>query len=228
MADRRLFSEKYNNLVTRWNISSEILSYIIRRYEKLLILEQKSLKENVIKLPRFFRDKRTDEEYLYDLIDGWLMEDIICDAWLKPKLLEIKSDIEIKNMGTNRDRVIQKSDSSKISTKPDFVFEVNGQDVGIELQMARAELAKGYDMKETKVKRAIKDGNLFLWVIVPKDEYFIIDPQSEMSLLKPEANPLWGGKIVYHISQQFIEKVGGYSKMIDKIPNNFIKKLKLL
>ena len=228
MADRRLFSEKYNDLVARWNISGEILSYIIRRYEKLLIREQKSLKENAIKLTRFFRDRRTDEEYLYDLIDGWLMEDIICDAWLKPKLLQIKSDIEIKNMGTNRDRVIQKSDSSKISTKPDFVFEAKGQDIGIELQMARTELPKGYDMKETKVKRAIKDGNLFLWVIVPKDEYFIIDPRGEMSALKPEPNPLWGGKAVYHISQQFIEEIGGYSKMIDKIPSKFIKKLKLI
>ena len=124
MTDRRLFSEKYNDLDTRWNISKEILAYIIRRYEKLLVLEQEALKKGAIKLPKFFRDKRTDDEYLYDLIDGWLMEDIICDGWLKPKLLQINSDIEIKNMGTNRERVIQKSDSSKISTKPDILFSV--------------------------------------------------------------------------------------------------------
>ena len=108
------------------------------------------------------------------------------------------------------------------------MFGTNDQDIGIELQMARTELVKGYDMKETKVKRAIKDGNLFLWVIIPKDEYFIIDPRSEMLSLKPESNPLWGGKTVYHISQRFIEEIGGYSKMIDAMPSKFIKKLKLL
>lgn len=223
MADRRLFSEKYKDLVKRWGINYEILSYIIRRYEKLLFSEQDSLKENKMKLPEYFRDKRTEGEYLYDLIDGWLMEDIICDAWLRPKLLEIKSDITIKNIGTNRDRVVQKIDPSKISTKPDFVFETNKKSIGIELQMARTALSKGYDMKEPKVKRAIEEGNIFLWVIVSEDKYFIINPQSEMSSLTPLVNQLWGGKKVYHISQEFIEQIGGYSKMTDKIPNKFIK-----
>ena len=38
--------------------------------------------------------------------------------------------------------------------------------------------------------------------------------------LKPVSNPLWGGKMVYHINDQFIEGIGGYKEMrvdLDKI-----------
>lgn len=46
-------------------------------------------------------------------------------------------------------------------------------------------------MKETKVKRAIKNGNFFLWIIIPEDTYFIIDTQSEIGDIIPQVNFLW-------------------------------------
>ena len=219
--------KKYSDLPDRWNIDKDIVFYILRRYEKLLISETEKLKSESMKLPKYFKDRRTDEEYIYDIIDGWAMEDIICDAWLRPRLLKINKDIEIKVMGTNRDRIIQKHTPSNITTNPDFIFSFKGKDVGIELQMARSELKNGYDMKDTKVQRAIKNGNYFLWVIIPNNEFFIIDPKKEMVNIKPQPNPLWGGKMVYHISQEFIKNIGGYSKMNENINSKYISKLNL-
>src|SRR3989344_2268216 len=216
------FLKKYSDLPDRWNIDKDIVFYILRRYEKLLISETEKLKSESMKLPKYFKDRRTDEEYIYDIIDGWVMEDIICDAWLRPRLLKINKDIEIKVMGTNRDRIIQKYNPSNITTNPDFIFSFKGKDMGIELQMARSELKNGYDMKDTKVQRAIKNGNCFLWVIIPNDEFFIIDPQKEMTNIKTQPNPLWGGKMVYHISQEFIKNIGGYSKMNENISSKYI------
>ena len=102
--------KKYSNIPDRWGVDGDIVYYILRRYEKLLDNEIKNLQKNSMRLPKFFRDRRSDEEYVYDIIDGWVMEDIICDAWLRPRLLKVANNIEIKAMGTNRDRVIQKYD----------------------------------------------------------------------------------------------------------------------
>jgi hypothetical protein len=199
----------------------------LRRYEKLLNSELEKIKSEGFKLPKYFKDRRTDEEYVYDIIDGWAMEDLICDAWLRPRLIKANKGIEIKVMGTNRDRVIQKISSKKITTNPDFIYNLDGKDTGIELQMARSEIKDGYDMKDTKVQRAIKNGSYFLWVIVPSDKFFIINPQEDLIKMKTQPNPAWGGKMVYHISQEFIKKNGGYSRMIDGINSLHISKLKL-
>lgn len=222
---RESFTKKYSDLPTRWNIDSDIVFYILRRYEKLLSSEIEKLKTEWMQLPKYFKDKRTDEEYIYDIIDWWVMEDIICDARLRPRLLKINKDIEIKVMGTNRDRVIQKYNSNNITTNPDFIFSIWWKDIGIELQMARSVLKNWYDMKDSKVQRAFQNWNYFLWVIIPNNEFFIINPQKEMNDMKPQANPLWWGKMVYHISQSFIENIGWYSKMNEDINDLYLSKL---
>jgi hypothetical protein len=224
---REFFTKKYANLNAEWVIDSDILFYILRRYDKLLINELDNLKDNKIKLPKYFKDRRTDQEYLYDIIDGWVIEDVICDAWLRPRLLKINSDIEIKVMGTNRDRVIQKYDPKKITTNPDLIFSLDGKDTAIELQMARSTLINGYDMKVPKVQRAINENNFFLWIIIPENKYFIIEPKNEMQNLLPIANPLWGGKLVYHIDQNFIKKIGGYKNMKGDLDEFYVSKLRI-
>ncbi len=100
--------------------------------------------------------------------------------------------------------------------------------MGIELQIAREALKSGYDMKVTKVKRAINNDSYFLWVIIPEHAFFILRPRMDMTNILPKANPLWGGKMVYHISQQFILNIGGYSKMKDNFIDTIIAKLGLL
>ena len=224
---RANFSDKYNQIPILWGIDKDLVFYIIRRYEKLYIQELENLKTEGMKLPKYFKDIRTDEEYIYDIIDGWLMEDIICDAWLRPRLIEINSNIEIKVMGTNRDRVIQKYNPYSITTNPDLIFTLNGSETKIELQMARRILNNGYDMKEAKVNRAIENGTYFLWILIPTNEYFIINTKKEIINITPAPNPLWGGKSVYHIDYNFINRIGGVGNMKSKLNDFYLTKLGL-
>lgn len=227
MADRRPFEEKYRDLPSRWNIESDVANYIIRRYTKKLEEELELLKEHKIKLPSFFRDRRTEEDYVYDLIDGWLVEDIVCDAWLRRKVLSVNKKIKITHMGTNRDRTLQKYNPRKITTEPDFVYVApSGEEVKIELQMARKLRKEGYDMKESKVKRAVEKGHLFLWILFPEDEYFVIDPARELKGIEPMTNPLWGGKLVYRLKNERLEKIGVH-EMAQEIPESLYGLLKL-
>jgi hypothetical protein len=224
---RSNFSTKYNQIPILWGIDKDLVFYIIRRYEKLYIQELENLKTEGMKLPKYFKDIRTDEEYIYDIIDGWLMEDIICDAWLRPRLIEINSNIEIKVMGTNRDRVIQKYNPYSITTNPDLIFTLNGSETKIELQMARRILNNGYDMKEAKVNRAIENGTYFLWILIPTNEYFIINTKKEIINITPAPNPSWGGKSVYHIDYNFINRIGGLGNMKSKLNDFYLTKLGL-
>ena len=224
---RDSFSKKYEQISSLLNIDNDLVFYIIRRYEKLFIQEVEKLKTEGMALPKYFKDRRTDEEYIYDIMDGWLMEDIICDAWLRPRLLKINQNIDIKVMGKNRDRVIQKYNPNAITTNPDLIFSLNGEEIRIELQMARKILSNGYDMKETKVNRAIQEGNYFLWILIPTNEYFIINAKKDIVNIKPTPNPLWGGKIVYHIDYDFINKIGGLGNMKEELSNFYISKLGL-
>lgn len=225
MADRRPFEEKYEDLPSRWNVSSDIVNYIIRRYSKKLQDELSRLKEEGIKLPKFFRDRRTDEEYVFDLIDGWLVEDIVCDAWLRDRILSIDKTVQITHMGTNRDRTLQKFNPRKITTEPDFAYLTKSKcKVQIELQVAReARPREGYDMKVSKVNRARKSGNIFLWVVIPDDAFFFLDPVADITG-EPRANPLWGGKEVYTLTPAQLSVVGT-SPMQGSIPQKWHKRL---
>ncbi|RJS73811.1 hypothetical protein CW714_02475 [Methanophagales archaeon] len=203
---RPLFEEKYANLPERWRVDEGLVSYIIRLYTKKLERALSLLVQGKrIKLSRFFADSRTDAEYIYDLIDGWLIEDVICDAWLKTRLEKVNPQIKVKHMGTNRDREIQFESAQKITTKPDFIYETpSGREVHLELQMARQKMTV-FDMKESKVKRAIRDGNtIYLWILLPSDEYFFLDPKI-FEEKDAHSNPRWGGKKVYSISLEEVK-----------------------
>lgn len=171
---RKPFEDKYSAIASEWNVNPSLVNYIIRRYTKELEKNLSRLsKGEKVTLPRYFADKRTDAEYIYDLIDGWIVEDFICDAWLKDRLEKVERGVKIKHMGTNRDREVHFNGQRKITTKPDFVYQLpSGREVKVELQMAR-KLRSSYDMKESKVQRAIKDGSvIYLWILLPSDEYF--------------------------------------------------------
>jgi hypothetical protein len=130
-------------------------------------------------------------------------------------------------MGTNRDRVIQKYNPYSITTNPDLIFTLNGSETKIELQMARRILNNGYDMKEAKVNRAIENGTYFLWILIPTNEYFIINTKKEIINITPAPNPSWGGKSVYHIDYNFINRIGGLGNMKSKLNDFYLTKLGL-
>ena len=227
MSIRKPFEEKYSELYKDWNIEKDLAAYIIRRYTKKHEDELRSLERNELKLPKYFKDRRTDQEYLYDLIDGWLIEDLICDAWLRTNLQLLNENVVVNQMGTNRDRTFQKIDPGKITTDPDFIFSVSGVKQGVELQMARtARPSQGYDMKESKINRAISQNHLFLWIIIPDNQYFFLDPSKYFKDKEPRSNPLWGGKNVYTIEPTDINLIG-LENMKDGINEKYKVLLKL-
>lgn len=218
MASRIAFKDKYSSLAKKWQINDNELNDIIKKYTKQFADELDLLKTKKLELSRYYKDIRTDGEYLYDLIDGWLIEDIIRDAWLYPRVKKINCEIEIIHTGSDKDRVVQKSDPTKISTFPDFILKINAKkETRIEFQMARAERnSEGYDIKKTKFIRATKENNLFLWVIIPINKYFIVSPL-DLKEIKPIRNDKWGGKLVYNISSAMVDKIGIY-EMGEDIP----------
>ncbi|MEM2619359.1 MAG: hypothetical protein QW356_07780 [Candidatus Hadarchaeales archaeon] len=178
-----------------------------------------------VRLPKFFSDRRTDEEYIYDLLDGWLVEDIIYKGWLPSRLKKAFPNVQISLTGTDKDRVIELENPSKITTEPDFSYSVSTGFRRIELQMARTE-RDSFDMKESKINRALREGNvIYMWIIIPTDQYFLLDPKV-FEGKQPISNPAWGGKKVFRISRSEVEELGvGLFSLREELPVNALKVL---
>lgn len=220
------FLEKYVTLPERWGIDEEKAKRLMELY--WLIFEQnKSLK---IELPKdSFQDIRTDVEYIYDLIEGWLFEDIIFSLWLPRKIHSLYPNLYFKVLwaGSDRNRVLQSKDHKKITTKPDVMLVTQDSKVNIELQIAR-QPRMVFDMKTTKVNRAkfSKIPTVFLWILVPSDSYFVLDPNilEERFIRK---NSSWGNKEVYSINIYQVKELCGIYSMKDDLPYNVRKLLRL-
>lgn len=223
---RRPFEEKYREIPTRWRVEERIVSELVEFHEKKLSEGLLYIQSGHHMKLKFHRNRRTDEEYIYDLVDGWLVEDIIYKGWLPPRLKEALPNVQINLTGTDKDRVIQWENPSKITTQPDFSYSVSGESKRIELQMAREE-RDSFDMKESKIKRALKEGNIiYMWVVVPTDQYFLLDPKFFRGK-QPIPNPAWGGKKVFTISKSEVEELGtGLFSLREGLPENALKVLK--
>lgn len=222
---RMPFEEKYSTLPERWNVNQTLVTYYLRYYSKRLEEELRRLNQlDKIDLPEYFADRRTDPEYIYDLIEGWLLEDLVVFAWLESRLKEVNPGISIEHFGTDRNRKVQFKDPSKISSKADFVCELpDGRRTKIELQVSR-EYRESYDVKENKIKRALREGGvLFLWVILPMDKYFFLLPSIFES--KPAVeNPYWDGKLVRTVSISEVEERGwGPYLMREPLSDTFLR-----
>lgn len=208
MADRRPFIQKYSSLSKHWNVNGETVSFFLNQYDERLKQENERLKTQPFTIDKYFWDRRNTSEYLYDLIDAWLIEDLIANLWLKQRLNERNKNISIQLNGTDRNRLVEKKVNEKISTQPDIMLDWDSGFQPVELQMARRELKEGYDMKETKVKHAISFGSVFLWIILPRAEFFIVNPLNNLKDIAPFENKAWGGKRVYRISHERIKQMG--------------------
>lgn len=203
--------DQYNDISKKWNIKDgdKTVSSLVKKYKK--IYKQAIDKLNELREARSFspymRDRRTPEKYIEDLVEAWLVEDIILQVWLTQrlkKLFPIKEypDFKIVNMGTDLDRKVQftaKMIRANVTTAPDFLLVVQGRTKPIEFQFSRTSL-KEYDMKEGKVNRIDKGRNLvFLWYIQPEDKFFFVDPKWLKETREPVVNFLWGGKMTYKV-----------------------------
>jgi len=223
------FEVKYKNIAQRWGIDESAVAAIIRRYTELFeeILE-KIRRGEQLQLSRYYRDIRRPEEYAYDVVDGWIIEDLVGVVWLPTKVKEINPSVVVTRSGADRSREFVFKGTNRITTEPDFRYtDRHGVERKIELQMARREL-KCFDMKESKVERVLREGRIvYLWILLPSDEYFLVDPTVFKSR-KPEPNPRWGGKQTYKICiDEVRERRWGPFRMADPIPPTLVNMLNI-
>ncbi len=226
MTDRRSFIQKYSLLPKQWNVNAVTVSEYLKQYDKRLQKEIERLKTQPFTIDKYFWDRRNTSEYLYDLIDAWLIEDLIANVWLKQRLNELNKKVSIQLNGTDRNRLVEKKINENISTQPDIMLDWDTGFQPVELQMARKEMKEGYDMKETKVKHAISFGSVFLWIVLPSSEFFIVNPVSDLKDISPFENKAWGGKRVYRISQEKIKQIGSHN-MNEMFTDDILGKLSM-
>jgi len=224
MTDRRPFNRKYSDLFRHWNLDDATVTGLLRQFDERLRKETDRLKTQPFAIDKYFWDRRTTSEYLYDLIDAWLIEELVANVWLKQRLKEMNVNISLELNGTDKNRLVEKNINENISTEPDLLLKWENRSQPVELQMARRELKNGYDMKETKVKHAQRLHSLFLWIVLPRSEFFIINPIHDLTGILPFENKAWGGKRVYRISQEKIKSLG-YYKMSKIFTEDILTKL---
>lgn len=154
---------------------------MIMQYNNQLIDEL--LDDTPLELNKGFKDIRSDQEYLFDLLNGRLAEELVI-IWFREK------GCKVRKTGCDADGKIVRKGGSKIKTAPDI--EVDGR--LIEIQISRAGKRKQYHIKESKGKK-IKEGKNKLMFVVD-DEYFIVDKES-IEHCELKSNPAWGGKMTF-------------------------------
>jgi len=167
-----------------WGIPEEVVNDIIMTAYDHLVREM--LDETPLTISGHFKDHRTSDEYYADIIEGWLVEDMIV-AWFQAR------GRDVKPAGSDKDRVIQRTKGSKITTQMDLIEDNRP----IEIQMAR-QIYQVYHVKKGKGDRLVRENGIVMFIIIPSDKFFEVN--SEMILaaeLKP--NPRWGGKECYWI-----------------------------
>ena len=188
MSQIKPYYEKYQDLPDRWNIDKQSVNDIIRKYEHKLIEEL--ISDEPWRLDRHFRDNRTNDEYIYDLLEGEMIEEFVV-AWFTFK------GCDAKRVGTDSDGKIQRSNSRKITTKPDLLVD----NKYIEIQVSRKGRLSHYHVKETKGKKILNGLNSLMMIV--DNEYFVIDKELLLQCeLRP--NPAWGGKMCYEIPTSIV------------------------
>jgi len=194
------------------NLNKKTTNNILTKYERKF---KKACKDSNIlgylENAKFRRDIRTSEQYLYDLYDGWLLEDCV---FLKLQNIFGKSNVSM--VGKDSDRKVQKS---KVSADPDFKININNEEKFIQLKTA-ARRFNEFNIKKESWARP----NLILFYIIDEGNFFLVDPNNKKHIrnvdLKP--NPKWGGKPCFTFYKSKVENDIGIGN-IDKILKDIIK-----
>ena len=180
---RIYFNDKYKNLHEEWNISKSGITEILNKYGRKLVEELVS--DEPWTISEYFKDNRTTEEYIYDLLEGEMIEEFVCQ-WFTER------GCDARRIGSDANGKVIRTGQRKITTKPDLL--VDGEQ--IEIQISRNGRLPNYHVKEVKGKR-ILDGQNTLMMIVGK-EYFNID-STLLCKCKLAPNYCWGNKMCYFV-----------------------------
>jgi len=178
------FYEKYKNIYKDWSIDKDEVKKILDT--SVLRLVNELLDETPWTLNRFFRDTRTNEEYLYDLIEGTLFEELLV-LWYRT------NGHTAKRIGSDADNKIIRSGKTKITTSADL--EVDGKLV--EVQVSRQGVRDKYHIKLSKGNRILKGLNTLIFIV--NNNYFIVGKE-EITKAPIIRNPCFGGKECYEIT----------------------------
>jgi hypothetical protein len=136
-------------------------------------------------ISEYFRDNRTREEYLYDLLDGQIIEELVC-LWFN------SNGCKAERIGCDANGMVRRSMQNKITTEPDIVVNNNK----LEIQISRNGLRRYYHIKKNKGDRILKGLNKLMFIV--NDSYFIIGPD-DINIHDKEMNYFYGGKETYVI-----------------------------
>ena len=209
---RTPFSHKFKHLATDFNLDSKKLHRFLQKYE---IKYVKAVKEMESKKHDFnfgLSDNRTTREYIYDLCEGWIMEDILALV-LKRELKDQNPNINLELNGcevSEEGREIYWS-NLKVSSQADLIIKSGAKKIKVEVQFANNDL-KVYNIKETKVHQAKKDKALILVFSLALKKCFFINPNNPKDLEKGSLirNEAWGGKETYAFKKEVISSQMGF------------------
>lgn len=187
--------EKYKSIGSRWELPNDIVLELVSRHEKEFERWKYLGFDNLLNLT-YHRDRRTPEEYAYDIVEGWLIESLLAE-WLKKIVTKLDPKAEVTINGSDKDRRI-KIKLTDITTIQDVLITwSNGTRKKVEIQSSRKGRRKSYDHKKGKVKRAFEDNSVFLWVNSLEDEIFMVHPDDLRTNSRKKPNFAYGGKETY-------------------------------
>jgi len=222
---RKKFIEKYDSLNKDWGIDKNLIEDICLTYEQKFLTSLNDIQNTDIQNLKFHIDIRKPHEYVYDVYDGWIQEDLL-KIWFDNKIKRIDQNLSIVNNGTDKDRVFQIENKSNITSTPDFLLCYNDKPIKkIETQFSR-EKRTIYDMKTYKVDKVFNENGVFLWINLPENKFFILYPKNEKSHFEKYFNPAWG-KHTYRITEEKINYLGGMCDMKEELNNNHLEKLNI-
>jgi hypothetical protein len=144
----------------------------------------------------FRRDKRTPEEYCYDLCEGWLIEDffLLCfNKYLK--------DATIALSGIDKERKIV----STVTSDTDFTITTNNENINIQLKFAN-QLFKEINLKPSKHDN--QENYYILFYFGKENQIILFKPKEkidkqELTLTK---NARWNDKLTYCLTKETVLK----------------------
>ena len=168
---RKPLVEKFENH-TLWGLDRSVVQDIAIRFDSEF---NRFRLIGFDKVLNYHRDNRTDEEYLYDILYGWSIEELYI-ARLELYVKTLDPGARVLRNGTDWDRRIKFRLKDIRSLQDIEIFWSNGSRKKIEIQSTRQGRrdGKGYDHKDNKIELAIKDNSIFLWINPIEGEVFIV------------------------------------------------------
>lgn len=176
--ERIAYSLKYKDIYNRWGLPEGPTHHLIQKAEQRLIEE--IINPEPLKLPTSFRDIRTDQQYIYDLFDGQLQEELIV-LWLEAQ------GYEAKKSGCDKDFTLFRDKVKRINSSADLT--VNGKQ--IEIQMSRQGKRHKYHIKYHKAEHILNGRYTLLFIV--GDQYLIVN-SNNIDMTDVEYNFAYGGK----------------------------------